>query len=140
VHLTRRTLQPGEIDYELLWLSVSASSLGLAIAWFAVGLPWPSCVFHDLTGLPCVTCGATRSVIEILHGHFVAAAKWNPLVFVAVCCLLLFNVYAFLVLITRAPRLRVAQWNAGDKKIARITIVGLLATNWIYLLANWRSF
>src|SRR5439155_1605232 len=52
MQLCRRQLQPGETDHELLWLIVSVTSLAIATAWFAVGLPWPICMFHELTGLP----------------------------------------------------------------------------------------
>jgi len=135
-----RRLSPNEIDHEFIWLTVSVASLGLAVAWFWVGLPWPSCVFHDLTGLPCLTCGATRSIIEFLHGHILAALKWNPLVFAAVCGLLIFNAYAFVVLIARARRLRMANLTATEKKIARLSTLALLGANWIYLLAHWRNF
>ena len=140
MQISCQRLGPNEIDHEFVWLSVSVGSLGLAIAWFAVGLPWPRCVFHDLTGLPCLTCGATRAVIEFLHGHFVAALKWNPLVFVAVCGLSVFNAYAFVVLMGRARRLRMANLTNMEKKIARLSTLALLGANWIYLLAHWRNF
>lgn len=135
-----RQLRPNELDHELIWLVVSVAALGLAIFWFAIGLPWPRCVFHELTGLPCLTCGATRSVIEFLHGRFVGALKWNPAVFAVLCGLSIFNLYALIVLIGRAPRLRVATFSAGDKTFARALVPSLLAANWIYLLSHWRAF
>src|SRR6266699_3615447 len=91
----RHRLAPHEIDHELLWLSISLGSLGVAVLWFALGLPWPRCVFHELTGLPCVTCGMTRSAIQFFHGHFVAALRWNPLVFAFLCGVTAFDLYAF---------------------------------------------
>ena len=54
MRLRVRRLAPGEIDHELIWLSVSLASLGLAAAWLAIGLPWPRCMFHEITGFPCV--------------------------------------------------------------------------------------
>src|SRR5213595_4344754 len=134
----RHRLAPHEIDHELLWLSVSLGSLGVAVLWFALGLPWPRCAFHDLTGLPCVTCGMTRSAIQFFHGNFVAALQWNPLVFAALCGLSIFNLYGFVVLVTRVPRLRLANLTRRKKNVARYLTVGLLARNWIYLLSHWR--
>src|SRR5207247_9995538 len=85
LQLGSRRLAPGEIDRELIWLSVSLGSVVVAAICFALGLPWPRCLFHDLTGRPCVTCGMTRSAIQFFHGHFLAALQWNPLVFAALC-------------------------------------------------------
>jgi hypothetical protein len=140
MQMTRRHLAPNEADHELIWLSVSLGSLGLAAAWFALGLPWPRCVFHDLTGHPCLTCGATRATIRFFHGHFLAALRWNPFVFAALCALSVFNFYAFVVLITRAQRLRIVQFTTMERRFVRAAAVTLLALNWIYLLAHSRNF
>lgn len=140
MRLIVRSLGPGELNHELLWLSVSIGSLACAAVWFSFGLPWPSCVFHDLTGLPCLTCGATRSAIEFFHGHFLSAWKWNPLAFIAYCALAIFNVYASIVLIRRAPRLRLAHFAAGDKNLLRVTVIALLGLNWLYLLVSRSQF
>jgi len=131
---------PHETDHELLWLSVSLGSLGVTAGWFAFGLPWPRCVFHDLTGLPCVTCGMTRSAIQFFHGNFVAALRWNPLVFVALSGLSIFDAYAFVVLVARAPRLRIAKFSSAEKTFVRALVVTFVGTNWGYLLLHWRTF
>jgi uncharacterized protein DUF2752 len=129
-----------ELDHELICLSVSLGSLGLAAGWFTLGLPWPRCLFHDLTGLPCITCGATRSAVQFFHGHFIAAWKWNPVVFVALWALSIFNAYAFVALVLRAPRLRIEFQTTAERKYARILVITALALNWIYLLSHWRDF
>jgi hypothetical protein len=140
MQVLRRPLAPGETDHELIWLTVSVASIGLAATWFALGLPWPRCVFHELTGLPCMTCGMTRSAIRFFHGDFLAASQWNPLVFAALCGLSIFNAYAFIVSATRAPRLRIALWTRAEKKYARIIVITALGLNWVYLLSHWRQF
>jgi hypothetical protein len=134
-----RQLAPRETDHELIWLSVSLGSLALAAAWLIVGLPWPRCIFHEITGLPCATCGMTRCGIQFFHAHFLAALKWNPLVFAFLCGVTAFDLYAFAVLVTRAPRLRVALRQSG-KNYARGIVISALALNWIYLLVHWRNF
>ena len=46
-------------------------------------LPWhkiPSvCMFYRLTGLPCPSCGMTRSVLALTHLDFHTAMIFNPL-------------------------------------------------------------
>src|SRR5436305_11667970 len=134
MQIVRRPLAPGETNHELLWLSVSSGGLALAASWFALNLPWPICLFHALTDRPCLTCGATRSAIAFFHAHFFAAFQWNPLAFLFYCALSLFNVYAFAVIVMRAPRLRIAQLSASEGKFIRGSIITLFALNWVYLL------
>jgi len=135
-----RQLTVSEIDHELLWLSVSLGGLIAAALWFALHLPWPHCVFHELTGLPCVTCGATRAAMQFFQGNFRVALKWNPLAFAGLCAVSVFDVYAAIVLTTRAPRLRIAHLTSAEKNFLRMVLVALLALNWIYLLSRARNY
>jgi len=40
---------------------------------------YPVCMFHQLTGLNCPGCGATRAFYALLHGNFPLAMKDNAL-------------------------------------------------------------
>ena len=140
MRLRIRHLAPNEIDHELIWLSVSLVSLGLATAWLTVALPWPRCMFHEITGLPCVTCGMTRCGIQFFHGHFLTALKWNPLVFTALFGLTAFDLYAVATLATCGPRLRICFYTETTKTFVRIAVISALVLNWIYLLMHWRNF
>ena len=136
MRVARQQLEQGELDYELIWLSVSLGSLAFAGAWFALRLPWPHCVFLTLTAHPCLTCGATRSTIAFFHLDFWTAWKWNPLFFIFLCGLSIFDVYAFAVLVLRAPRLRLARLTVVEKNFIRVAAILLLAANWLYLLSR----
>ena len=127
-------------DHELIWLAVSVASITGSAAWLAMALPWPHCPFLTTTGLPCVTCGATRSAIAFLHGDFLSALRWNPLAFVALWALIAFDLYAVIVLLGRMPRLRIVDWTSTEKNAARIMVISLVALNWIYLLAHRDRF
>lgn len=140
MRLVWRRRSANEPDHELIWLGVSLSSIALGAAWLAIGLPWPQCPFHAVTGWPCLTCGATRSTIAFLHGNVLAALRWNPLVWAALCGILVFDLYAAIVLLGRMPRLRIADWTSAERKLARIAVISLLALNWIYLLAHHDRF
>jgi len=139
MRIQSRRLAPGELDHELIWLSVSLGSLAIAAAWFALRLPWPHCIFLAVTGHPCLTCGATRAAIAFFHLDFMSAWKWNPLVFTILCSLSIFDAYAFTVLVIRAPRLRIAQFTPIEKNFVRLVAVILLLSNWIYLLSRPRG-
>lgn len=136
MRIVRRPLVPGQTDYELVWLCVSIVALVFAATWFAAGLPWPHCIFLTITGHPCLTCGATRSAIAFFHLDLARAWKWNPLVFTFLCGLSIFDVYAFAVLATRTPRLRIVEITAVERKSLRALVVVLLLANWIYLLSR----
>jgi hypothetical protein len=140
VRLSRRCLHPAELDHELIWFSVSLSSLAMAALWFALHLPWPRCVFHELTGLPCLTCGATRAAMQFLHGNFLVALKWNPLAFAGLCAVSVFDVYAAIVLATRAPRVRIVYLTSIEKNFGRMLVVALFLLNWVYLLSHSRNY
>src|SRR4029077_1010888 len=139
MQIVSRPLAPRETDYELIWLSVSLGGLFFAAAWFSFGLPWPVCWFHQLTGHPCATCGATRAAIAFLHGNLLGAIRWNPLAFAIYCGIAAFDAYAFAVLVTRARRVRVS-FNATGKRILRATAIAVVLLHWAYLLGHAAMF
>jgi hypothetical protein len=140
MRLVWRQLSPEGSDHELIWLVVSlAAAIGGAI-WFSLGLPTLRCPFLAVTGYPCLTCGATRCLLAFLHGNFFGAWLWNPLAFVALCGVVLFDLYAAIVLIARAPRLRFVDWTRTEKNAVRSAIVAVILLNWIYLLAHHTQY
>ena len=40
---------------------------------------YPVCQFHQLTGWNCPSCGVTRGLYALLHGHLVTATRDNAL-------------------------------------------------------------
>jgi len=129
-----RPLRPGELDAELIWLSVTVASAAIGVTWLALHLPMPQCTFRSLTGFPCVTCGATRSVNALLHGDVLAAWRLNPLVLLGLATVAVFDAYALVVLLARARRLRVA-FTARPLRRAAVAIgCAVVLLNWIYLL------
>ena len=139
MRIVRRSLAPLEFDHELVWLGISLGGLALAWIWFAVGLPWPHCIFLTITGHPCLTCGATRCAIAFFHLDFAAAWKWNPLVFAFLCWISIFDLYAAVVLTLRARRFRIIQFTPAERKFFRAAFILVLLTNWIYLLSRPRG-
>jgi len=138
VTLVWRRLAPLEIDHEALWLMVGAASLCLLGAALATpGIQLPRCAFKTITGLPCPTCGVTRTVIALSRGDVDRALLMNPLAAVACGIGLLYLLYAAAVLALRLPRLRPTVSPVGARRI-RIGTVAAIATNWIWLIATGR--
>src|SRR5512143_2022666 len=65
----------------------------------------PSCVFKGLTGVPCPTCGATRSVVHLARGEFFASLGMNPLVSLCFVIAVLAFFYSLITLIVDIPRI-----------------------------------
>lgn len=140
MRLVWRRIPPGNFNHELVWLAVSVVVAVGGALWLTLGLPMPRCPFLAVTGYPCLTCGATRCAIAFGHGHFCVAWLWNPLALVALFGVALFDVYAAVVLVARAPRLRLIDWTRAEKNAVRIAVVALILANWVYLLAHRGQF
>jgi Protein of unknown function (DUF2752) len=140
MRLVWRRISPAEFNHELVWLAVSVAALIGGAVWLGLGLPGLRCPFLAVTGYPCLTCGATRCTIALLHGNVSLAWSWNPLAFVALCGVALFDLYAAMVLLTRWPRLRIVEWTRAEKNAVRIAVLVLIVVNWAYLLAHRAQF
>ena len=63
----------------LIVLAVSAAAAFL-YAWDPVSSSgWIACPYHSLTGMYCPGCGTMRALHQLLHGHVLAAARFNLL-------------------------------------------------------------
>lgn len=69
-----------------IWI---VSSLALVVGLAAAGVLYffdpnshsfyPTCLFHQMTGLLCPGCGSLRAMHQLLHGHIATAFRFNPL-------------------------------------------------------------
>jgi hypothetical protein len=131
-----RRLRPGELDHELLWLGVSLAAAVIAFVWLQLGLPRPACVIHEATGLPCPGCGTTRCVQHLFAGSFDQAWRLNPLAFLSLIGLGLFDLYAATVLTFKLPRLRIEEVSESGARVFRVVVFTALGLNWLWVLAS----
>lgn len=54
--------------------------------------PYPPCPFYFITGLYCPGCGSSRALHQLLHGNFLKALDYNPLMVISIP----FVIYLFL--------------------------------------------
>ena len=109
--------------------------LGVLMVYF---FPWhlfriPDCLFRSIVGIPCPTCGMTRSSFALAHLDFFEAFRWNPLFMVSV---LGFTGYAAIVLTLFGCGQRYIHWDLGDRQFQflRWTIISVILINWVYLI------
>lgn len=77
---------------------IAAAIIGLAVStlWWVnpETASWlPQCPLHAWTGLYCPGCGSTRAVYQLIHGHFLAALRFNAMFVIAlpIAALLIFR-------------------------------------------------
>ncbi len=60
---------------------------------------FPKCIFHELTGLACPSCGLTRAFHAVLNGRFLDALLYNALLPVYLAAIFYFYIKSFVVLV-----------------------------------------
>jgi hypothetical protein len=124
----------GEIEYEIIYGSIAI--LALASAWLLpVQDVLPSCPFRSFTGIPCPTCGTTRSLVLLAHGDIAGSLVLNPLFSLAIISALIF----FFASLARLPFNRSSltlTYTRREGSLLRTGITAFVLANWIYLIVN----
>jgi hypothetical protein len=75
---------PSNAWFAVIVLALAGTGIAAVVYFFnpsAYGF-YPVCQFHQLTGLNCPGCGATRALYALLHGNFSTALRDNALLVV----------------------------------------------------------
>ncbi len=117
------------------WVGVGLGLLVLGAAGLvAERLParfLPPCGFHLITGHPCPTCGATRMVLDLLHGRLAASFHSNPLLLLILAALVL---WALAGLVARfAGRDLTIELSPREEKWFWLGLLVAFLLNWWYL-------
>lgn len=132
MRLIRRPAYPGELNHELVWPAAFLGGALFAWLWFRLGVQLPECVFHRLTGLPCLGCGGTRCARNLVHLDFVQAFLFHPGFCLVVALAALWTAYSAVFWLRRDPlRLRVSFDPAGARR-RRVLFAVLLGAHWAW--------
>ncbi len=122
-------------DRQLAFLWGGAALVSTAAAPWAPALAGglPPCPFRALVGIPCLTCGGTRALLDLAHFDVVGAFSWNPLAAAAAILLVLGGFIA----------LGAALFGRGVETprptpALRAALALALAANWVFLVATGR--
>ena len=97
-----------------------------------LGLPFPTCLLRKLTGIPCPTCGCTRSLAAWVNLDFEQAFRFNPLFFLICVGVLVWG--AMWILEVIQGRAFFKDLRMGLKYLTRWQLgIVLVAVNWLYL-------
>ena len=93
------------------------------------------CLIKNLTGVPCPSCGSTRSIGSVLQGHFLDALYWNPFGIIIIVLMLIIPVWLIYDLLTKKESLLVFYQKTEvfirQPKIA-IPLIAFVLLNWIW--------
>jgi hypothetical protein len=96
----------------------------------------PNCVFHEITGFPCPTCGGTRSLIALSRFDLANSFMCNPLVAMFAIGLMIFSLLFLIGAVTKKS-FKIAlteRW----KKAIRYAVIDLFVFNWLFLILMHR--
>lgn len=123
---------PGAIEFGIVYGGIVL--LGIFAGRFLPVLDFaPSCTFKALTGFPCPTCGATRSIVFLSHGNLISSFFMNPLIFAVAVMTMLYLFYSLFVLVFDIKKISIAI-SGQEKDRIRLTAIALILINWFYLI------
>lgn len=92
------------------------------------------CVFKNITGLPCPSCGITRSVLCLAHGDVAQALLINPLGLLAAVLLVVIPCWITIDLISGDQSLlrkfKSAEYTLRTRKLLYVPLIVLMVMNW----------
>lgn len=59
-----------------------------------------TCIFHNLTGLPCPFCGLTRATVCVMHGQPLEALSFHPLSVAVLVFMVFMGIYSLAVILS----------------------------------------
>lgn len=98
------------------------------------------CLFKATTGVPCPSCGVTRSVLLLLQGNVSEAIWTNPLGILAGVLLILIPIWIGVDLFRNRTSLLTFYTRSEEiiraKKFIYIPLIVLVALNWIWNISK----
>lgn len=93
------------------------------------------CLFKRLTGIPCPSCGSTRSVLSLLKGDFIGALISNPFGLIILSILILAPLWILYDIVLQKDSL-LQVYNRTEiflrRKWIALPLILLVILNWIW--------
>jgi uncharacterized protein DUF2752 len=116
----------------LTWGAIALTAVLLAPLATQLAALLPGCLFRDLTGLPCPTCGTAHAALAIAHLDLSGAFAINPLATLGALLFLLGGAAAAAASLAGRP-LREPRLSGPVPRLAALLAV---AANWAWLLLH----
>ncbi len=96
------------------------------------------CTFKRVTGIPCMTCGTTRSVLAAADGSLALALEMNPLVALGGLLFLAYTPLAWILWLRSLPRPRIGLASRRARWAAAAVVGAAVLANWAFLILDGR--
>jgi len=93
------------------------------------------CLIKRVTGVPCPSCGSTRSVLNLLHGDFLKALYINPFGLIIAVIMLVLPIWIVFDIATKKRTLYDFYFRVESfirKPAIAIPLILLVILNWIW--------
>lgn len=129
----RLNRKPGELNLPLIYFAVAAVlAAGAFVIFYLERVPYFPCVFKEITGVPCPTCGSTRLVGHFFRLDFTESLLSNPLLFLAGAAASVWFAYGFYMLFS-GRKIKIT-FTRGERRFLLWSGVILFILNWVYLI------
>jgi hypothetical protein len=133
LYLQKRTAN--QIEFGIIYGGIALLILG--VGWLLPILSFtPDCVFKGLTGIPCPTCGSTRSVVHLAHGDILSALAMNPLTTLCLLASIVYFIASLISVVFDLPRINILLADS-EKNIMRVGVFMILLVQWAYLIIQF---
>jgi hypothetical protein len=92
----------------------------------------PGCLFRKATGIPCLTCGGTRSLAALSELDLAASFGYNPLATLTVAAMVIFSLAVASGLIFQ--RRLVIKPTSTEAIVLRWSLAAAIILDWLYLI------
>ncbi|PCJ59742.1 MAG: hypothetical protein COA79_10070 [Planctomycetota bacterium] len=116
--------KPSQADYYVMFIYI-VFLLYFLVSSFDI-ISFKICMFRNLTGIECPTCGFTRAATDIAYFRFLSALHQNPLVFLILPAIGYHWTNTMLIL-SWHKRLDVSKYFPTKSYIGTVLLVGLWA-------------
>jgi len=132
MEVTFKKKSTGQIEFGIIYGIMALLLIGAARLLPILSIA-PACIFKGITGIPCPTCGTTRSVVYLSQGDIATALIMNPLAALGLIAALLYFSYSVITLLFDLPRIGFILTNR-EKIAVQISAITLILVQWAYLI------
>jgi hypothetical protein len=132
MRISLKRKSPSEIEFGIIYGAIAVMAM-VAARYLPIMDMAPACAFKAFTGIPCPTCGTTRSLTHLAHGDIAGSLILNPLFSLAMQTALIL----FFACLARLPFTRsgiTLNHTRNEGTFLRAGMAGLFLANWIYLI------